>query len=189
MRVPFVVNLIVIPRDDDVTFGILSSSVHVAWAVRAGGRLGVGNDSRYNSTLCFEKFPFPETMTPSTIVTSFAGNAKAEQIAIAARKLVEARDRWLNPPEWTERLPESVQGYPDRIMPKEGCEARLKKRTLTNLYNEMPDWLKNLQRNLDAAVAAAYGWSWPLSDDEIRTHLFALNKQRSTPLDPLLKRA
>ena len=40
--------------------GVLSSRVHVAWALAAGGRLGVGNDPRYNKTRCFETFPFPD---------------------------------------------------------------------------------------------------------------------------------
>lgn len=38
---------------------VLSSRIHVLWALNAGGRLGVGNDPRYNKTVCFEKFPFP----------------------------------------------------------------------------------------------------------------------------------
>jgi len=40
-----------------------------------------------------------------------------------------------------------------------GFEAELKKRTLTNLYNQRPAWLVNSHRDLDAAVAVAYGWS------------------------------
>ncbi len=60
-----------------------------------------------------------------------------------------------------------------------GHEADLKKRTLTNLYNARPAWLANLHADLDAAVAAAYGWPWPLSDDEILRRLFELNQARS----------
>ena len=54
----------------------------------------------------------------------------------------------------------------------------MKKRTLTNLYNARPAWLDNLHRALDEAVAAAYGWEWPLSDDEILRRLFELNQKR-----------
>ena len=49
-------------------------------------------------------------------------------------------------------------GYPDRIVavsPK--AAAILKKRTLTNLHNERPTWIENAHRDLDAAVAEAYG--------------------------------
>jgi hypothetical protein len=35
-------------------------------------------------------------------------------------------------------------------------DARLKKRTLTNLYNERPTWLKLAHEQLDRAVLAAY---------------------------------
>jgi len=35
-------------------------------------------------------------------------------------------------------------------------DARLKKRTLTNLYNERPTWLKLAHETLDRAVLAAY---------------------------------
>ncbi len=103
-----------------------------------------------------------------------------EFIAKVARALVEARDRWLNPPEWSDRIPEVVPGYPDRIVAKPGFEAELKKRTLTNLYNARPAWLDHLHRDLDVAVAAAYGWEWPLSDDDILKRLFELNQFRST---------
>jgi hypothetical protein len=43
--------------------------------------------------------------------------------------------------------------------------AVLKKRTLTNLYNERPAWLDNAHRELDAAVAAAYGWPAGISEE------------------------
>ena len=56
--------------------------------------------------------------------------------------------------------------------------AILKKRTLTILYNERPAWLDNVHRELDEAVAAAYGWSSDLDDDEILRRLFELNQGR-----------
>ena len=67
--------------------------------------------------------------------------------------------------------------YPDRIIAKPGFEKQLAKRTLTNLYNERPAWLDKLHRDLDVAVAAAYGWAWPLSDAEILRRLLALNQE------------
>lgn len=69
--------------------------------------------------------------------------------------------------------------YP-RIVPKdEECAARLKKRTLTNLYNERPTWLALAHQKLDEAVFAAYGWPDSLSDDELLARLLALNLQRA----------
>jgi hypothetical protein len=77
-----------------------------------------------------------------------------------------------------DRVPEVAPGYPDRIIPKPEHAAELKKRTLTNLYNQRPTWLDHAHRALDAAVAAAYGWSVDLSDDEVLRRLLALNRAR-----------
>jgi hypothetical protein len=78
------------------------------------------------------------------------------------------------------RVPEVVPGYPDRILPRnEECAKELKKRTLTNLYNQRPPWLDHIHKELDGAVAAAYGWPADLSDDEILGRLFALNQARA----------
>jgi hypothetical protein len=69
--------------------------------------------------------------------------------------------------------------YP-RLEPKDAeCAAKLKKRTLTNLYNERPAWLDLAHKKLDAAVAAAYGWPANLSDEQILEKLLALNLERA----------
>ena len=78
------------------------------------------------------------------------------------------------------RVPEVVPGYPDRLLPKDEASAtELKKRTLTNLYNQRPAWLDHIHKELDAAVAAAYGWPADLSDEEILARLFELNQERA----------
>jgi type II restriction/modification system DNA methylase subunit YeeA len=74
-------------------------------------------------------------------------------------------------------VPEVVPGYPDRLIARSPATAAdLKKRTLTNLYNVKPAWLQHAHRELDEAVAAAYGWEWPLADEEILQRLFELNQ-------------
>ena len=79
-------------------------------------------------------------------------------IGDAARRLVELRDGWLNPP---------------------GLDpAELEKRTLTNLYNERPTWLEHAHATLDGAVFAAYGWPPDVPDDDILGRLLALNLER-----------
>ena len=84
------------------------------------------------------------------------------------------------PPGLVVRVPEVVPAYPDRILPKDEEAAKeLRKRTLTNLYNQRPAWLDNVHRELDEAVAAAYGWPAELSDDEILGRLFELNQERA----------
>ena len=83
------------------------------------------------------------------------------------------RDCWLNPPEWVD---EPVPGYPKRPVPRdEDAAMTLKKRTLTNLYNAPPQWLADAHDALDAAVAAAYGWSADISGEDALRELLALN--------------
>ena len=92
------------------------------------------------------------------------------------RRLVQLRDRWLNPPEWVEWTDEPVCGYPQRPVPRaDAALAQLKRRTLTNLYNTRPQWLVDAHAALDAAVAAAYGWPEDISDDEALHELLTIN--------------
>jgi hypothetical protein len=66
--------------------------------------------------------------------------------------------------------------YP-RLEPRDAdCAAKLKKRTLTNLYNERPAWLDFAHKKLDAA---ANGWSAKLTDEQILEKLLALNLGRA----------
>ena len=109
----------------------------------------------------------------------------AANIAAAARRLNELREAWLNPAEWVDWVitpEEEKAGFPQRPVAKPGHEADLKKRTLTNLYNVRPAWLDLAHKELDKAVAAAYGWadySAEMDDDEILRRLLALNSARS----------
>ena len=154
----------VFARDDDYFFGVLHSRIHEVWSLALGNRMGVGNDPRYNSSKTFGTFPLP---WPPGQEPSEADSPTVKAIADAARRLVELRGNWLNPPD----LP----------------EAELKKRTLTNLYNTRPAWLDTAHRKLDEAVAVAYGeatgdpsgWSWPMEDEEILEKLLALNGERA----------
>ncbi len=178
-------NLTVIARADDATFGILHSRFHELWSLRLGTSLE--DRPRYTPTTTFETFPFPGGLTPRDTASNASNWAPAsarvtaQAIAAAAQRLNQLRENWLNPPEWTERIPEIVLGYPDRIVAKPGFEAELKKRTLTNLYNVRPTWLVNAHQALDTAVAQAYGWANytpAMPDEEILRRLLALNLER-----------
>ncbi|MBK1695027.1 SAM-dependent methyltransferase [Chromatium weissei] len=183
----------VIARADDTTFGILHSQFHELWSLRMGTSLGA--TPRYTPTTTFETFPFPIGLTPANtggatetlksgaiipiVAAEYQDHAKA--IAEAAFQLNQLRENWLNPPEWIERQPEIVAGYSERIIPKPEYTARLKQRTLTNLYNERPKWLTNTHQQLNCAVAAAYGWNddaIQLSEAEILQRLLVLNLAR-----------
>ena len=170
--------LIVIARDDDTTLGILHSRFHESWSLRLCTWLGKGNDPRYTPTTTFQTFPFPPGLSPDIPAVDYANDPRAFAIAAAARRLVELRDRWLNPPEWVEWIDEPVPGYPKRPVPRDEAAAKeLKKRTLTNLYNARPQWLADAHAALDAAVAAAYGWDADISEENALERLLALNLQ------------
>jgi hypothetical protein len=88
-------------------------------------------------------------------------------------------------PTAAQRAAGAEQLYPDRILPvDEKAAAILRKRTLTNLYNERlagnVAWLDHAHRDLDAAVAAAYGWPADLTDEQILERLFKLNQARAS---------
>lgn len=73
-------------------------------------------------------------------------------------------------------MDEPVAGYPQRVVPTAAAPLReLRRRTLTNLYNERPRWLVDAHTALDAAVAAAYGWPSDLPKDEALRQLLRMN--------------
>jgi hypothetical protein len=49
-----------VPSCNTEHLGILSSRIHILWAIRAGGWLGVGNDPVYVKSKVFDPFPFPD---------------------------------------------------------------------------------------------------------------------------------
>ncbi len=174
--------IMVIAREDDSTFGILSSRFHTSWATFNGGVRGAGRT--YTPSTAFETFPFPEGLTPNIPSKDYEKDPRAIAIAKAAKRLDELRNAWLNPPDLVDIVPEVVPSYPDRILPKNAkAAAELKKRTLTNLYNTRPQWLDDAHRDLDAAVAAAYGWPADISEEDALAKLLELNLARAAAGD------
>ncbi|MGH9813957.1 MAG: type IIL restriction-modification enzyme MmeI, partial [Candidatus Acidiferrales bacterium] len=146
---------IVFARADDYFIGVLHSRVHELWARAQGTQLReVQSGFRYTPDSTFETFafPWPPGKEPND-------DPRVRNIFVAAKDLVEKRDAWLNPPG--------------------ASAAELKKRTLTNLYNQHPQWLLDAHQTLDNAVLAAYGWPEGISDPEILEGLLALNQQRA----------
>ena len=186
---------VVFASEDDYFFGVLHSRLQEVWALRLCTRLETR--PRYTPTTCFDPFPSP---TPA--------NAQRDTISEAAKQLDQLRNNWLNPPEWTRteilEFPGSADGpwkryidpatvdergigtvrYP-RLVPKDAeCAKELKKRTLTNLYNQRPTWLDLAHRKLDEAVFAAYGWDSAIGDDDLLAALLALNLERASASNP-----
>ncbi|MFG0284375.1 MAG: class I SAM-dependent DNA methyltransferase [Phycisphaerales bacterium JB039] len=167
--------LIAFARSDDYFFGVLHSSVHELWARRQGTQLReMESGFRYTPTTCFETFPLPWAPGAEP-AEGEPGRAEWQAISDAARELDVQRERWLNPPEWVSAIAAKVDAADDfgdvaqvsgeearRLIRQSAIDAasakdpRLKKRTLTNLYNERPTWLRLAHRKLDEAVLAAY---------------------------------
>ena len=171
--------LIAIASDDAHYLGVLSSSVHIVWALAQGGRLGVGNDPRYNKSRCFETFPFPDQDTGLT---------------------PELRSR-------IGHLAEQIDAHRKKVLGQSGADGAgvaPKGLTLTGLYNVLQALregraltakekaihiqglvgvLKDLHDELDAAVLQAYGWPDLSATDadtpELLNRLVALNAQRA----------
>ena len=153
--------------------------------MRLGTWLGVGNDPRYTPTTTFETFPFPVGLSMDISTNDYAADPRAHRIAQSAKRLNELREAWLNPPDLIRIEPEVVPGYPDRILPKDTAAAAvLRERTLTNLYNQRPQWLIDAHRDLDAAVASAYGWPADIAEEDALAKLLELNLSRAATHHP-----
>jgi hypothetical protein len=173
-----------IALDDTFQLGILSSRLHIAWALAAGGRLGVGNDPRYNKVRCFETFPFP--------------NAGPEQQA-KIRELAERLD--------AHRKRQQAQ-FPDltltgmyNVLEKMRADEPLTAKDMTVHAHGLISLLRELHDELDRAVFTAYGWddlamqlvgnpgaTTPLpnkteiqaeAEEELLSRLVALNSERA----------
>lgn len=148
--------------DDAFYLGVISSKIHGIWALRAGTRLGVGNDPRYNKTRCFDKFPFPDVPE----------NQKA-RIRDLALQLDNHRKR-----QQAEHPKLTITGmYNVLVKLRAGQSFSPKEQTIHE--QGLVSVLKQLHDDLDAAVFDAYGWLTTLSDEQILENLVALNAKRA----------
>jgi len=154
--------LVNIALDDAYALGVLSSRIHVCWALKAGGRLGVGNDPRYNKTRCFETFPFPA-----------ATSDQQQRIRDLAEQLDAHRKR--QQAQHSDLTMTGMYNVLEKLCSGVALTAKDKKIHEQGLVSV----LKQLHDDLDAAVFAAYGWPADLPDDEILTRLVALNAERA----------
>lgn len=153
--------VVYIASNDVAHLGVLSSRIHVAWALVAGGRLGVGNDPRYNKTLCFDPFPFPV----ATPVQRGAIAEVAEELD-RHRKEALARDEKVTITGMYNVLEKLRSGEP--LTP---AERHIHEVAACGMLLDLHD-------TLDRLVATAYGWPWPLEPEEILERLVALHDER-----------
>jgi hypothetical protein len=131
---------IVFAFDDDYSIGILTSSIHEAWAHSESSTLE--DRPRYTPTSCFETFPWPQP-----------NDGLRDEIGEIAKRLIERRQ--------TICVDNQIG--------------------LTDLYNKLEEgaWseISTLHKQLDEAVARAYGWAPAIAHDplEIKARLAQLN--------------
>jgi len=154
--------LVVIACDDAFLLGVLSSRPHIQWAKVAGSRMGMGNDLRYNRSVCFDPFPFPVTTDSQKrsirdIAESLDAHRKRQQAAhpdLTITGMYNVLEKLRSGEVLTAK---------DKVIHEQGLVSVLKK----------------LHDDLDAAVFDAYGWPHDLTDEQILERLVALNAERA----------
>jgi len=153
--------IIAIAADDPFYLAVLSSRAHILWAERTGGWLGAGNDSNYNHSECFAKFPFPEPDADLRRRLGLAG----EELDVF-RKMLQAEI-----PELTLTGLYNLLGRVQREEILDDAECALALRA-------SPRTLLQMHAEIDAMVSKAYGWG-SLSDEQILERLVSLNITRA----------
>lgn len=133
--------IVIIAISDAFFHGVLSSYLHVSWALCSGGMLGVGNDPTYNHTDCFNKFPFPIATEEQKVKI----RALAERLD-AHRKKQQAQYAGLTLTDMYNVLEKLKSG--DALTAKEK----------TIHVQGLVSVLKQLHDELDMAVLDTYGW-------------------------------
>jgi hypothetical protein len=156
--------LICIALDDAYALGVLSSRVHVVWALAQGSHLGVGNDPVYVKSRCFETFPFP-----------VAAPAQQTRIRDLAEQIDAHRKRVL-----AQHAELTLTGLYN-VLAKIGADRTAKEQAI---YDKgLVAVLASFHDDLDAAVLEAYGWddlkTQPASDATLLERLVQLNAERS----------
>jgi hypothetical protein len=154
--------LVSIASSDAHTLGVLSSRIHVAWALAAGSHLGVGNDPVYVKTKCFEPFPFPD-----------ASETQRERIRFLGEQLDAHRKRQqeLHPNLTMTQMYNVVEDL------RSGQPLSDESRVIHDLG--LVSVLRDLHDSLDRAVAEAYGWPADLAVEDILFRLVELNAVRA----------
>ncbi|WP_169981214.1 class I SAM-dependent DNA methyltransferase [Tautonia rosea] len=147
---------------DALFLGILSSRIHTVFANATGGWLGVGNDSTYNHSSCFDPFPFPVCEDHS----SKRIRELSEELD-AHRKRQQAAHPDLTLTGMYNVLAKLRSGEP--LTEK---DRAIHERGLVSVLRQIHD-------DLDAAVFDAYGWPHDLADEDILRRLVDLNRERA----------
>jgi hypothetical protein len=175
--------LVVTGSADAFHLGVLSSHIHVVYALAAGGTLE--DRPVYNKSRCFDPFPFPDcTEKQKEKIRALAEELDAHRKRAQAQHGLGLTDiynvlekvRAASADSSGDATPSSRSsahgdgGVAAPVLPPK--EKLLHDQALVSTLRQLHD-------DLDAAVAAAYGWPWPLTDAEILERVVALNTARA----------
>jgi len=158
----------ILPDNRIIAFGlsqadvlsVLQSRLHLLWSRATGGTLE--DRPVYQKSNCFDPFPFPDC-TP---------DQKARLADLGERLDAHRKARQAAHPKLTLTAMYNVL---EKLRAGEAIEGKDK-----DIYDQgLIGILKDLHDQIDAEVAAAYGWPSDLSDEEILERLVALNKERA----------
>lgn len=136
--------LVAIALDDAAKLVILSSRLHVHWAINLGGWMGMGNDSRYSKTRTFDPFPFPLDTSPRLAELGERLDAFRKE-RLAAHDFLTMTGLY----NALERLRELDAGVGDPLTDAERDTYDAGQIAI----------LKELHDEIDRETFAAYGWS------------------------------
>jgi hypothetical protein len=152
--------LVAIGLEDAFFLGVLSSRIHVLWALARGALLE--DRPVYPKSECFDPFPFPD-----------CAEAQRERIRKIAEELDAHRKRvQAQHPGLTLT---GMYNVLEKLRANQALTAKEK-----DIHDKgLVSVLKQLHDDLDAAVFDAYGWPKTLTDAEILERLVALNSERA----------
>jgi hypothetical protein len=191
-----------ITLSDGSSLGILSSRVHISFALASGGWMGVGNDARYTNSRTFDPFPFPDLSENLSLKSRLA--ELGERLDAFRKERLAAHDfltmtglynvlERVRELEW-KAGPGRHSDNADAIAPLTDKERDIYEAGHIAILKEIHD-------EIDTLVLAAYGWSDLAHDlvgrpgattpspyksddqlkaeEELLTRLVALNQERA----------
>lgn len=154
--------VVAVASDDSWILGVLSSSAHTRWARASGGRLGVGNDFRYQHQSTFLPFPFPN-----------ADEVTRQRIRVLGERLDSHRKA-----RQAAHADLTITGMYNVLEKLRSGEALTDKERVIHEHG-LVSVLREIHDDLDAAVLAAYGWPRDIDDASLLVNLVALNAERA----------
>ncbi len=136
--------LVAIGIGSPTALGTLSSRIHTNWALAAGGTLE--DRPRYNKSVCFETFPFPDLSSPEQVTLTARIGELAEQIDQHRKTQQAAHDKLTLT---------GMYNVLEKLRKQEPLNA--KEQIINN--DGLVGILRELHDELDCAVFEAYGWS------------------------------